>query len=81
MRMEYWKTQQTLPTFLLLDSESPWKLLVAIHHGSMERIKDTTEEFKTLLEQDLLTVILMKTNGDVQHKYLQKSIDEGYIMH
>ena len=81
MRMAPWKTQQTSPNFLLVTSESPWKPLVVIHNGSIETIKDTTEAFTALLDQYLLTVINMKTNGTLHQKHQKHYIDSISIAH
>ena len=60
MRMMRRQTKQALPTCLFMTSLSQWKLLVVMHHGSMEIIKDTTEVFTTQLDQYFLTVRNMK---------------------
>ena len=49
-----------------------WKLLVVTLHGSMERIKDTTEAFTTWSDQVFLATINIKTNGAVQQKNQMK---------
>ena len=52
--MVTWKNQQMSPTYLLMNSKYPWKILVVTHHGSMEIIKDTTEAFKNTVIAGLL---------------------------
>ena len=49
-------------------------------HGSNERMKDITEAFTPWLDQVFLTVINMKTNGDVYQKHQHNYIDEIYIV-
>ena len=47
----------------------------------MEIIKDTTEAFTAWLEQVLLTVINMKTNGAMQQKHKQNYTYENSVVH
>ena len=58
--MAPWKTQQTLPTLLLMNAASPWKIMEVMHHGSTERIKYKTESLTTWLDQALFTVTNIK---------------------
>ena len=39
--------------------------MVVIYHGSMEKIKDTTEAFIAWSEKEFLTLFNMKMNYDV----------------
>ena len=39
------QTQQMSQTYLFMNSKYPWKILVAMHLGSMERMKYTIEEY------------------------------------
>ena len=70
-----------LPTFLLMTSESPWKILVVMHHVSMEIMKDTTESFTTLLQQFFLELIDLETNGALQKKHQHNHIDVSSPVH
>ena len=69
-----WRNQQMSPTNFLMNSKHPWKLLVAMHHGSMKIMRDTTEVFTTWLEQYFLTVIKIQINGSLKHIHNQNSI-------
>ena len=62
-----YKTQHTTLTFLLTNSAYPWKLLVGRPNGSLERMNDTKEALTKWLEQVLLKLTNMKTDGGVQH--------------
>ena len=55
--------------------------MAAMPHGSIERMKDTTEALTAWLEQVLSIVIRMKTNGVAHHNHQLKYIDEKYIVH
>ena len=46
MKIVTWKTQQMSQTYLFMNSEYPWKLLVVIHLGIISRMKGTTEAYK-----------------------------------
>ena len=63
MKMATCETQQVLPTFLLMTSTYPCKVLVVIHNVSMQILKYTTESFMTWLEKAFLAVINMKKMG------------------
>ena len=80
MKMATCETQQMLPTFLLMTSTYPCKVLVVIHNVSMQILKYTTESFKTWLYQVFFTVINMKTNFDVQKKHQLKYIDANHTL-
>ena len=73
--MESWKTQQMSPTFLFTISNFPWKLLLVMHHSSMEITKDTTEAFITWLDKAFLIVVNIKTNDAVQKIHRQNYMD------
>ena len=60
METVLWKNQQVLIAFLLMNSEQPWKILVVVPHGSMERMNNTIESYTTWLDDVLLTVINTK---------------------
>ena len=81
MNMVPWKTKQMSPTYLLMNSTYPWKLLVVMHHGFTKRMKYTTEGFIEFLEKALLTEINMQINGAVQQRHQKSSIDEKYAVH
>ena len=57
-----------------MNSKYPWKLLVVMHHGSMVKIKDTTEAYITWYDQAFLIVIHIQKNGVVQQRHQQKSM-------
>ena len=76
-----WKNKQMSSTLLLTTSKFSWKLLVMMHHGSMERMKYTTEEIITWLEKDFLTSINIEANASVQHRHQHKSIDANSTVH
>ena len=75
------QTQQFSPTYLLTTSKYPWKLLVVMHHGSMELMKETTKAFIKWLDQVFLTVINMQINGDVQQRHQQNAMDAESTVH
>ena len=78
--MVTWQTQQMSQTYLLKNSKYSWKLLVGMHLGSMERMKDTTEAHTIWQDQDFLTVINTQTNGSVYQRHHQKYIDAKYTV-
>ena len=79
--MAPWKTQHISPTFLLMTSTPPWKLLVVMNHVPMEIIKYKIEAFIIFLDKAFLTVINMKINGSVQQRHQQNYIDANSTVH
>ena len=54
--MATWKTKQMSPTYLLMNSKYPWKILVVMHHGSTEN------EIHNRIIQNMVISVLIDGN-------------------
>ena len=69
MRIAPWKNQQTLPTFLLMTSAWPWKLMLLMHHGINGNIEIHKRSIKNIVIVGLIDSNKHEKNGAVQQKH------------